>query len=130
MWNNVPHYHRSSVSFAELPDSSVDIIVSGLEGHNISHCDQPWYCPLSRWTAQKKAPVLAVDPPVSPLGANGTIHAKWGLSIALPLHGAHSTCAQMYLCDLSLPSQVYTRAGIRYTSPFGHKFVIPLHNRT
>ena len=110
------------------------MIVCGLDGHEDSASaltSQSWYGPIVRWAAQKRAPVLAIDPPVrGGRGAEGSINAKWGLSVALPLHGAHTTCSQMYLCDLSLPSQVYTQAAITYVSPFAHKFVIPLHNRT
>ncbi|ELT87191.1 hypothetical protein CAPTEDRAFT_171728 [Capitella teleta] len=112
----------------DLPSSGVEMVVSGLDGHDCDNSHEPWAAAVVEWYATIKASALAIDPPTGPGGSSLGV-PKWGLSIALPLHGAHTTCSQMYLCDLSLPTGVFSAASVKYTSPFGHKFVIPLHKK-
>jgi hypothetical protein len=46
----------------------------------------------------------------------------------LPL--AHPPGAgKLYLANLGIPANIYKEAAIKYASPFGAKFVIPLHPR-
>ena len=46
----------------------------------------------------------------------------------LPL--AHPpTAGKLYLANLGIPNNIYKEAGIKFASPFGAKFVIPLHPR-
>lgn len=102
------------------------MIVNSLDNHeNMVLRDQPWYQALVVWANNSKAPVLAIDPP-----QQGTlIHAKWSLSLCLPLN-LKGQFGQVYLCDIGLPRKVMAQVGITYSSPFGHKFLIPLHAKT
>jgi hypothetical protein len=46
----------------------------------------------------------------------------------LPL--AHPPGAgKLYLANLGIPANIFKEAAIKYASPFGAKFVIPLHPR-
>ena len=38
-----------------------------------------------------------------------------------------SSLGKLYLCNLGIPDSYYNDVGIDYKSPFGHKFVIPIH---
>ncbi|KAJ8941921.1 hypothetical protein NQ318_013254 [Aromia moschata] len=69
------------------------------------------------------APILALDPP--PIGTPG-INPKFSLLPVLPLP---HTCnnGKLYLCNLGFPLDIFNEVGIKYKSPFGSKFVIPLH---
>lgn len=67
---------------------------------------------------------MAVDPPVSGI-ANFSI--KCSILPILPLENISSQCGKVYLSNLAIPDKFYRDAGINYKSPFGHKFVIPLH---
>ena len=110
----------------DLPDKPVDIIISALDGHQsktLQH--QSWFQQVVTWANQSKAPVLTVDPPTG----GGAIFTKWSLSLCLPLN-LGSNCGQVYLADLGFPPKLYQEVGILYKSPFGHKFVIPLHEKT
>ncbi len=109
--------------FTELPDKPVDMIVSALDSHeNKVLSSQAWYSSVVGWANQNKAPSLALDPPVS----GAAVDCKWSLSVALPLN-LSKRCGQVYLCDVAIPSKVWRECGIKYTSPFGHKFCIALH---
>ncbi|XP_072755611.1 enhancer of mRNA-decapping protein 3 [Anoplolepis gracilipes] len=80
--------------------------------------------PIARWANSNRAPVLAIEPPAT--GTPGIL-SKFSLLGALPL--SHSVDnGRLYLCNLALPNKVYSDVGITYKSPFGPKFVIPLHS--
>ncbi|XP_063045314.1 enhancer of mRNA-decapping protein 3-like [Engraulis encrasicolus] len=115
-------------SIRDLPTSPVDLVVNCLDSHeNPQLREQPWYRAAAQWANQNKAPVLTIDPPVSPQGqAPPAVEAKWSLCLGLPL-ALGEGAGRVYLCDLGLPRQVFQAVGIHYQSPFGCKFVIPLH---
>jgi len=35
----------------------------------------------------------------------------------------------LYLCNLGIPDKFYRDCGIKYKSPYGHKYVIPIHSK-
>lgn len=104
---------------SDLPAVSDLIIVALCED-----TDNPKHYPLlSDWVNKNKAPVLALDPP--PAGTPG-ITPKFSLLPVLPLpHSSNN--GKLYLCNLGFPVDIFNEVGIKYMSPFGPKFVIPLH---
>lgn len=112
-------------SVKDLPDTPVDLVINCLDSHeNTFLRDQPWYRAAADWANQNRAPVLSIDPPVN--GQEQAVEAKWSLSLGLPLP-LPERAGRVYLCDIGLPRQVFQEVGIKYHSPFGCKFVIPLH---
>ncbi|XP_063782442.1 enhancer of mRNA-decapping protein 3 isoform X2 [Pseudophryne corroboree] len=110
----------------ELPDCPVDLVINCLDCHeNAFLCDQPWYRAAVDWANQNRAPVLSIDPPVTDQSQG--IHAKWSLELGLPLPLGEQA-GRVYLCDIGIPQKVFREVGINYHSPFGCKFVIPLHS--
>ena len=106
-----------------MPTTSVDMIVNCMDSHENSFLkDQAWYQSHVKWLKQCRAPVFTIDPPIETVD----IVPKWCLYPMLPLARLDMT-SQMYLCDLGLPRKVFKDAGVTYRSPFGHKFIIPLH---
>ncbi|XP_013965038.1 enhancer of mRNA-decapping protein 3 isoform X1 [Canis lupus baileyi] len=111
---------------ADLPTSPVDLVINCLDcPENAFLRDQPWYKAAVAWANRNRAPVLSIDPPVHE-GEQG-IDAKWSLALGLPLP-LGERAGRIYLCDIGLPQQVFQEVGISYHSPFGCKFVIPLHS--
>lgn len=100
--------------------SVVDLILVAL-------CDEnspKMITPIARWANSNRAPILAIEPPAT--GTPGIL-SKFSLLGGLPL--SHSVDnGRLYLCNLALPNKVYADVGITYRSPFGPKFVIPLHS--
>jgi hypothetical protein len=110
-------------NFTDLPTVAVDLIVLALADDLGSHLHQARYRAAAEWANENRAPVLALDPP--PAGTPG-VDTKFSLVSVLPL--AHSLDnGKLYLCNLAFPQQVFKEVGIKYSSPFGPKFVIPLH---
>ncbi|KAF3686890.1 Enhancer of mRNA-decapping protein 3 LSM16 protein -like protein YjeF domain-containing protein 1 [Channa argus] len=116
---------RQVSSVTDLPSSPVDLVINCLDCHeNPLLKEQPWYQQAADWANQNRAPVLSIDPPAS--DQQQTVKAKWSLSLGLPLPLA-DTDVRVYLCDIGIPKMVFQKVGISYHSPFGCKFVIPLH---
>jgi len=110
-------------NFTDLPTVAVDLIVLALADELGSHSRQARYRAAAEWANENRAPILALDPP--PAGTPG-VDTKFSLVSVLPL--AHSLDnGKLYLCNLAFPQQVFKEVGIKYSSPFGPKFVIPLH---
>ncbi|WAR00959.1 EDC3-like protein [Mya arenaria] len=107
----------------DIPTCSIDMIVNCLDSHENSFLkDQSWYQSHVRWVKHSRAQVFTIDPPIE----NVDILPKWCLYPVLPLARLDMT-SQVYLCDLGIPKNVFKDAGVTYRSPFGHKFIIPLH---
>uniref|UniRef100_A0A8C1I945 Enhancer of mRNA-decapping protein 3 n=1 Tax=Cyprinus carpio TaxID=7962 RepID=A0A8C1I945_CYPCA len=110
----------------DLPETPVDLVINCLDSHENGFLrEQPWYKAAADWANQNRAPVLSIDPPVS--GQAHAVEAKWSLSLGLPLPLSEGA-GRVYLCDIGIPRQVFQEVGIKYHSPFGCKFVIPLHS--
>ncbi|XP_070822536.1 enhancer of mRNA-decapping protein 3-like isoform X2 [Chaetodon trifascialis] len=123
-------YSRTSgkqvASVKDLPASPVDLVINCLDCHeNRLLREQSWYKSAADWANQNRAPVLSMDPAVSE--QHQTVKAKWTLSLGLPLPLAEAE-SRVYLCDIGIPKMVFQEVGICYHSPFGCKFVIPLHS--
>lgn len=106
-------------SFEGLPNTT-DLIILSLS----EDTDNPIAYPqIAEWTNQNRAPVLAMDPPA--IGTPGIV-TKFSLVPLLPLSHSPDN-GKLYLCNLGYPTKIYKDVGIKYRSPFGPKFVIPLH---
>lgn len=83
---------------------------------------------LTQWIASNRSTVMAIDPPVEGIK---NVMVKCSLLPILPLAGLKKdACGRLYLCNLGIPLKFYRDSGIKYKSPFGSKFVIPLHEDT
>ncbi|XP_005093985.1 enhancer of mRNA-decapping protein 3 [Aplysia californica] len=105
---------------------TIDLIVNALDDPvQPALSIQSWYQEVVSWISNSdiRAQILALDPPSQGPG----ISAKWSLCKVLPLCHVSPSCGNLYLCDLSIPATIYSHVGIKYKSPFGSKFVIPLH---
>ncbi|KAF4531589.1 hypothetical protein B566_EDAN010055 [Ephemera danica] len=109
-------------SVTELPAHAVDLIILAADDPRGQGLAPSWLPAAAAWANESRAPVLAIDPP--PQGSG--VQSKLSLVGALPLsHGAAN--GKIYLCNLGIPVNIYQEVGITFSSPFGPKFVIPLH---
>ncbi|KAK3917445.1 Enhancer of mRNA-decapping protein 3 [Frankliniella fusca] len=107
----------------QLPET-VDLVIMALAGHLPSDvANSLEYGKAASWASNKRAPSLALDPP--PVGTPGII-TRFALAPTLPVTYSAQN-GKIYLCNLGIPIVVFKEMGIRYRSPFGSKFVIPLH---
>lgn len=103
--------------------SSIDLIINGLDasGDLEKHA---WYRSLIRNVSNLKASVLAVDPDKD---GSSLFKSKWCIVPVMPMEMS-SNCGRIYLCDLGFTKNIFQSVNIKYKSPFGAKFLIPLHS--
>ena len=101
--------------------NSIDLILNGIESPDCSkiRIDSQ----LIKYIENCKASVVSIDPPVN----GSVIHSKWCITPVLPMAMA-ANCGRVYLCDLGFTKSMFQSVNIKYQSPFGAKFLIPLHN--
>lgn len=97
--------------------SSSDLVILSVSSSNLPSS-------ITKWITENRSSVLAIDPPAN--GIND-ISIKCSILPILPLNNISSNCGKLYLCNLGIPDKYFRDAGIKYKSPFGHKFVIPIH---
>ncbi|GAB0096242.1 Enhancer of mRNA-decapping protein 3 [Sergentomyia squamirostris] len=101
----------------ELP-TGVDLIILSVRSPILTPA-------LLKWINESRASVLAIDPPVHGISQ---LQIKVSIFPILPLDDINRhTCGKLYLCNMGIPDKFFREAGITYKSPFGHKFVIPIH---
>lgn len=108
----------------DLPTSPVDLVINCLDSHeDLLLREHSWNQSATDWANHNRAPVLTIDPHTG----EQSVEAKWTLSLGLPLPLVNGE-SRAYLCDIGIPKGVFQEVGINYHSPFGCKFIIPLHS--
>ena len=98
---------------------SIDLILNSFDASN-THA---WTRGLLKFIESCKASVLAIDP-----ACEGTcIKSKWCVVPVMPMVMSPD-CGRVYLCDLGFTKGLFNAVNIKYQSPFGAKFLIPLHD--
>lgn len=108
----------------DLPQSPIDLILNGLDNSDSSIRNQFWYNQLVEYSCQVRTSIISIDPPLDV----GLIPCKYSLIPLLPLsRNSNDNIGRLYLCDLGFGQKVFQHLQIRYSSPFGAKSFIPLH---
>ncbi|XP_071445999.1 enhancer of mRNA-decapping protein 3 isoform X2 [Hetaerina americana] len=104
------------------PLVSAELALYRVTGNGVVSNVKASIAPVAGWAHENRATVLALDPPASGTG----VGTKVSLAPVLPLsHSAEN--GKIYLCNLGYPLGAFQDVGIKYRSPFGPKFVIPLY---
>ena len=83
-----------------------------------------WYNEIVEYCLNNRTTLIGIDPPYE----KGLIHCKYSLIPLLPLiRNSDENIGRLYLCDLGFGQKVFQHLNIRYSSPFGAKSFIPLH---
>ena len=70
-----------------------------------------------------------MGPASLPLTAGNTSLSSANMSLVNTTNSQHYVQAgKLYLVNLGIPRNIYKEVGIKFSSPFGAKFVIPLHD--
>jgi NAD(P)H-hydrate epimerase len=122
----------------DLPFSEATLIVDGIIGYSLEGAPLGRAAELIRWANDSPAPVLALDAPSGLDATTGTlfdpaITATATLTLALPKEGLrHADAAwnvgELYLGDISVPSQLYGRPplDLKVGAVFAHGDVVRL----
>jgi NAD(P)H-hydrate epimerase len=122
-----------TVSAAHVGGEGFDLIIDSIIGYSLAGAPTGTYAELIVWANVAGARVLALDIP-SGLDAtigtadDPTIHADATMTLALPKTGlASGKAGDILLADIGIPVETYRRLNLSYLSPFGSRYVVPLH---
>ncbi|CAD7704293.1 unnamed protein product [Ostreobium quekettii] len=136
----VPAYQRHvflgtqgrEASVGELPADGVGLVIDALLGYSLKGAPRGAALEAIRWANACAAPKLSLD---VPSGVNSTTGDTPGeyikpaatLTLALPKTGlkAHLT-GDLILADIGIPVACYQKMGLKYQSPFGAAYRVPL----
>lgn len=123
--------YRIIKSIDELTQlKAIDLILNGIESHFGDKSSTPlqsqhWFRTLTKYIDTSKACVLTIDP----TSQGSVINSKWCISPGLPFAFTNNNnCGRVYLCDIGFTRKMFQSVQVNYRSPFGSKFLIPLHD--
>jgi len=120
-----------SASLAPLP---VDLILDAIIGYSLNGAPRGAAAELIRWANNQNAPILALDTPsgldtTTGVAYEPTIRATATLTLALPKLGllnreVKKFVGELYLADISVPPELYTKMGITIPPLFAESDLI------
>jgi len=113
-----------------------DLVIDALLGYNLKGTPKSPYFNLINLANNSSKPILAIDMPSGLDGNTGqphapTIKARATITLALPKVGlltekAREHVGELYVADLSVPSNVYRKLGISVPNVFEYEEVVKL----
>jgi len=128
-------------SFGAMPpeDGENDLIIDGIMGYGLVGAPRGLAARFIEWANSKAAPTLSMDVPSGLEAGTGRVHepairAAATMTLALPKTGlltreAGGLSSELYLADIGVPPEVYTRAGtgLEVGSIFSNEGIIRLY---
>ncbi len=124
------------MTIKELTTVNADIILDAVIGYSLKAAPHSAALNLIRWANQTKALKLSLDVPSGIDATTGEhpgeyVQADRTLTLALPKTGLlPALTGELYLADIGIPSAVYAKIVVPYSSPFGKEFCVPLRSMT
>ncbi len=97
----------------------LDLIIDGVIGYSLQGAPRGEAATLIRWANDQATPVLSLDAPSGVDTTTGTVsepavRATATMTLALPKEGLRAPgvegqVGELYLCDISVPSELYSR---------------------
>ncbi len=121
------------VDSASLP-STVELILDAIIGYSLSGSPRGTAADLIRWANEQHAQIISLDTPsgldlTSGMAHDPTIRATATLTLALPKHGlmnpkSAAYVGELYLADISVPPELYSKMGISVPTLFTEQDII------
>ncbi|MBI4546529.1 MAG: NAD(P)H-hydrate epimerase [Ignavibacteriae bacterium] len=123
------------VSLEQLSEMKVDIVLDAVLGYSLNGAPRGRALDLIRWANVSGIPILSLDIPSGIDATTGEtpgehVRSRWTMTLALPKTGLlPKSTGELFLADIGIPVGVYRDLGLPYTSPFDHRYVVPLKAR-
>jgi NAD(P)H-hydrate epimerase len=128
---------KMKISDNKTIDSTMfDLVIDAMIGYGLKGNPRGMISDWIKWVNHTPPPVLALDAPSGLNTTTGTpsnpcLHATATMTLALPKTGlvtpqAASYVGDLYLADISVPPQLYTRLGIEIPPIFSHDTIIKI----
>ena len=137
----VPILEPYSLRFdnAQRKPSAPDLILDAIIGYSLSGSPRGVAADLIRWANMQDVPILSLDTPsgldvTSGTAHNPTIRATATMTLALPKQGllkpqSSSYIGDLYLADISVPPELYTKMGIIVPPLFEKQDIVRINSQ-
>ena len=122
-----------SIVFDKSKNFNPDLIIDALIGYNLKGATAGAIKEMITWANSFKVKIISLDIP-SGLDANtGMPHGEYikadsTITLALPKIGLQNgNSGNIYLADIGIPKITFEKIGIKYDSPFGKSYIVPVH---
>ncbi len=124
------------ISFEELSDEPASIILDAVIGYSLQSAPYGFPLQMINWANEQDALKLSLD---VPSGVNSTtgetpgdfVQADYTMTLALPKTGLlPHLSGELFLADIGIPAETYSRLDIPYQTPFDERFRIPIKAQT
>lgn len=123
----------SYIYLNSLPVGPTGLIIDALIGTKLHGPVSGTTATLVGWANANGAPILSFDVPTGVDASTGRvegqfIHATTTLTVGLPKTGLlKSRTGSLYIADLGIPKQAFTKVGVEYELLFGEQFIQKLN---
>ena len=120
---------------ATLDAQRFDLIIDALIGYSLTGAPRGTVADLIDWANGAATRILALDVPsglhaTTGIANGSVIVAQTTMTLALPKTGlTKNAVGRLLLADIGIPLETYQRLDLPYVSPFGRRYVVPLHLR-
>ncbi len=120
------------IPFDKVNDVKVDLIVDAIIGYSLSSAPQGIVLEMIDFINKNTIPTISLDIPTGVLATSGENPGEFvkpdkTLTLALPKTGlSPEKCGEIILADIGIPSTVFSKAGINYSSPFSSTFYVKI----
>ncbi len=120
------------VVLADLDNEHTDLILDAIIGYSLQSTPHGAASEFIQWANQSNVPVLALDVPSGIDATSGRdygsyVHPTRTMTLALPKTGLHSDkTGKLFLADIGIPQEAYERIGLKFSSPFDERYVVPI----
>ncbi len=122
----------TEIAFDKLEDEPVSLILDAIIGYSLRSAPFGRPQEMIRWANKQDALKLSLDVPSGVDSTSGDtpgnfVQADYTMTLALPKTGLlPKLSGQLFLADIGIPAETYSRLDIRYQTPFDERFRIPI----
>jgi NAD(P)H-hydrate epimerase len=113
-----------------VKDVNPDIIIDAIIGYSLSSSPQGMVLEIIDFINKNNIPTISLDIPTGILATTGENAGEFvkpdkTITLALPKTGLYpENCGEIILADIGIPTTVFEKAGINYSSPFSSTFYV------
>jgi NAD(P)H-hydrate epimerase len=140
----VPAYQRHiyqnaggvEISFEELSDEPASIILDAVIGYSLQSAPYGLPMQMINWANEQDALKLSLDVPSGVDSTTGEtpgdfVRSDYTMTLALPKTGLlPHLSGELFLADIGIPAETYSRLDIPFQTPFDSRFRIPIKAQT
>ncbi len=118
------------IPIEKVKDVNPDIIVDAIIGYSLNSAPRGKVLEMINLINKNNVPTISLDIPTGTLATSGENPGEFvkpdkTITLALPKTGlSPEKCGEIILADIGIPSTVFEKAGINYSSPFSGTFYV------